>query len=197
MIRTQMPARLISDNQNRELPQMHFNFRTSTFSKPGVAIMAFLAGLAFNSSAVAQDSSAPDASKNWKVVCVAGGRGEQLVCTMEQQIIVRETGQRLARLTIKKTNAGEGFASILLQVPLGLSIVDNLVLQVDQAAPLTIPIQTCDAAGCYGGHIIDNKLLSGLRAGNQLVLSFFDLQKQKMSATFTLAGFTSAYSKIE
>ena len=70
-------------------------------------------------------------------------------------------------------------------------------MRVDQAAPVTIPIQTCDANGCYGGHIVDQALLSALRAGSQLVLSFFDLQKQKIDVNFTLAGFTAAYSRID
>ena len=165
---------------------------------PGAVLAVLLAGFAMSFPAVAQDAGASDNTRNWNVVCRSAGREETLACTMEQQIIVRETGQRLARLTIKTTNATEaGFASLLLQVPLGLSIVDGLTMRVDQAAPVTIPIQTCDANGCYGGHIVDQALLSALRAGSQLVLSFFDLQKQKIDVNFTLAGFTAAYSRID
>lgn len=165
-----------------------------------IAALAFsLAALAFNSPAAAQtNDAASNNARNWSIGCIAAGRDDALTCTMEQQIIVRETGQRLGRLTIKTTKGTEeGFASMLLQVPLGLSIVDNLTMQVDQSAPVTIPIQTCDANGCYGGHIIDQALLSALRAGNQLTLSFFDLQKQKIDANFTLAGFTAAYERID
>ena len=164
----------------------------------GAALTVLLAGFALSSPTVAQDAGASDNARNWSVVCRSAGREETLACTLEQQIIVRETGRRLARLTIKTTKATEaGFASMLLQVPLGLSIADGLTMQVDQAAPVTIPIQTCDANGCYGGHIVDQALLSALRAGSQLVLSFFDLQKQKIDANFTLAGFTAAYSRID
>lgn len=176
---------------------MYLNFGNSAISKLIAAQVTLFAVFALNSHVAAQDTAAADTSKNWNIVCVAGGRGEQLACTMEQQIIVRETGRRLARLTIKTTDAAEGFGSLLLQVPLGLSIVDNLTMQVDQAEPVSIPIQTCDANGCYGGYVIDDKLLTALRAGNQLILSFFDLQKQKITANFTLAGFTAAYSKIK
>ena len=166
-------------------------------SKPIAGLAMLIAGSAMGSSAGAQDAVVPDNTKNWNVFCVAAGREDPLTCTMEQQIIVRETGQRLARLSIKTTNTAEGNGSLLLQVPLGLSIADNLVLQVDQTAPITIPLQTCDASGCFGGYVMDDALLAALRAGNQLVLSFFDLQKQKTTARFTLAGFTDAYSKID
>lgn len=176
---------------------MHFNFACGSMLKPVAALSALAVALSLNTASIAQETSASDASKNWNIVCVAAGRKDVLSCTMEQQIIVRETGRRLARLTIKTTNAAEGFGSLLVQVPLGLSIVDNLSLQVDQAEVITIPIQTCDASGCYGGYAVDEQLLAALRAGNQLVLSFFDLQKQKISANFTLAGFTAAYAKIK
>ncbi|WP_136660074.1 invasion associated locus B family protein [Nitratireductor sp. XY-223] len=177
---------------------MLLRFGNGKSAGPTAALAVLIAGLAFNSSASAQNAGAPDNARNWSVVCVSAGREDALACTMEQQIIVRETGQRLARLTIKTTKAAEdGFASLLLQVPLGLSIVDGLSMQVDQAAPVAIPIQTCDANGCYGGHIVDQALLTALRAGSQLVLSFFDLQKQKIDANFTLAGFTAAYARID
>lgn len=175
---------------------MHINFAFGSTSKLIAILSALTAGFALNSASIAQDANSPDTSKNWNIVCVAAGRTDAPSCTMEQQIIVRETGRRLARLTIKTTNAAEGFGSILVQVPLGLSIVDNLSLQVDQAEVITIPIQTCDANGCYGGHAVDEQLLAALRAGNRLVLSFFDMQKQKITANFTLAGFTAAYAKI-
>ena len=163
-----------------------------------VALTALLAGLVSSYPAIAQDASTPNNVRNWKVVCVSAGREETVACTMEQQIIVRETGKRLARLTIKTTNTTEaGFASMLLHVPLGLSIADGLTMQVDQIAPVTIPIQTCDANGCYGGRIVDQALLAALRAGSQLVLSFFNMQKQKIDANFTLAGFAAAYSRID
>lgn len=176
---------------------MHTNLTCRSTTKLMIILSALTAAFALNSASSAQDASPPDTSKNWNIVCVAAGRTDDLSCTMEQQIIVRETGLRLARLTVKTTNAEEGFGSLLVQVPLGLSIVDNLSLQVDQAEVTTIPIQTCDANGCYGGYAVDEQLLAALRAGNQLVLSFFDLQKQKISANFTLSGFTAAYSKIK
>ena len=177
---------------------MRFGTGNGNLTGLGAALAVLLAGFALSFPTVAQEAGASDNARNWSVVCRSAGREETLACTMEQQIIVRETGRRLARLTIKTTKATEaGFASMLLQVPLGLSIADGLTMQVDQAAPVTIPIQTCDANGCYGGHIVDQALLSALRAGSQLVLSFFDLQKQKIDVNFTLAGFTAAYSRID
>lgn len=176
---------------------MHIIYAGGSMSKLLATLSVLIAAFSLNTVSNAQDTGSPDTSKNWNIVCVAAGRTDDLSCTMEQQIIARETGLRLARLTIKTTNAEEGFGSLLVQVPLGLSIVDNLSLQVDQAEVITIPIQTCDANGCYGGYAVDEQLLAALRAGNQLVLSFFDLQKQKISANFTLAGFTAAYAKIK
>lgn len=176
---------------------MHLNINRRVLSMWAVKMMVLAVGFTMNAHAIAQDNAAVDVNQNWNTSCVADGRNAPMTCTMEQQIIVRETGQRLARLSISKTPGGTGFGSMLLQVPLGISIVDSLTMQIDDVAPVTVPIQTCDAAGCYAGQLIDDKQISALRAGSKLVLSFFDLQKQKIAAGFTLAGFTTAYSKID
>lgn len=176
---------------------MYLNINKRTLSKWAARAIIVAAGFTTIANALAQDNTAVNVDQNWNTSCVAVGRDAPLTCTMEQQIIVLETGQRLARLSISKTQGNEGFGSLLLQVPLGLSIVDGLTMQIDDVAPMAIPIQTCDAAGCYAGYLIEDKLISAMRNGSKLVLSFFDLQKQKIAPEFTLAGFTSAYAKVE
>ncbi len=147
--------------------------------------------------ATAQNAAQPNTAANWRSECSTSGRNDPLSCRVEQVIIVQETRQQLARVSIQTTAGDEGLGSVLLHVPLGLSIVEGLNLRVDQTKAISIPIQTCDAAGCYGGYALDDTLLASMQSGGTMALTFLNLQKKPITANFTLSGFSAAYAKIK
>jgi hypothetical protein len=70
-------------------------------------------------------------------------------------------------------------------------------LQVDDAKATSLPIQTCEATGCYASAPIAPDLLAGLKSGKQLKVSFQNLAKETITIPMPLTDFAAAYDKIK
>lgn len=179
-----------------------------TFAKTILlAAIAFAAasslGLAGTKPAAAAENATPAKpaaevpAQNWSVSCVSRSRLSEANCSVEQRVLIRETGQLLGRLLIKTGANDPGPGNLLLQVPLGISIRAGLKLKVDDADIETLDIQTCDTAGCYAGGPVSGKLLDAARAGKQLKAEFSDTQQRVVTVNFVLDGFSAAFDDIK
>ena len=144
-----------------------------------------------NSKPVQQPAS------NWATNCSSTARNEPVACSIEQRIILRETGRQLARISIQIGSGEPRQAALLIHVPLGLSLRTGIKMQVDDGDATKLDIQTCDAAGCYAGSPVSSQLVSRLKQGNVLKIYFQNLQQKEISVSFSLVGFTMAYSRVE
>jgi invasion protein IalB len=70
-------------------------------------------------------------------------------------------------------------------------------LAVDGGAGETLPIQTCEASGCYIGSALSPTLLAAMKKGKQLVVTFQNTQKNAIAMPISLNGFTAAFASIE
>ena len=129
----------------------------------------------------------------WAVQCNNPGAG--LVCKATQNIFITKTRQRLLSVAVSKPTGDKNLA-MLIQLPHGLFLPGGLSLKVDDQAAKQLVVQTCDRAGCYAGHPIDTAMLSKLKAGSRLTISFQNLQKKTMSVPVPLSGFGDAVQKI-
>jgi invasion protein IalB len=120
-----------------------------------------------------------------------------LSCTLEQRVVLRETGQQLARVAVQTAGPEPRTPALLIHLPLGLSIAAGVSLSVDGSAPRQLPIQTCDAGGCYAGSTFDAELLAALQRGSNLKLDFQNLQRQPISVDFRLDGFSAGFDGIK
>lgn len=133
----------------------------------------------------------------WVTQCVAAGRNMPLNCSMEQRVTLAETGQQITKLTIGFGLEEPHEASLLIQLPLGLSIRAGLSLRVDETELAALDIQTCDASGCFAGSVLDGDLLSGMRAGSQLNLVFQNLKTEEINIGVPLDGFSAAFDSVK
>lgn len=169
----------------------------------GFARSLLVAGLALQIAGPAQaeeKAAAPGAAKpveSWLVSCVSTARIAPAECSMEQRVVLRETGQLLGRILIKVSGSDTGPGAILVQIPLGVSIRGGVKMKVDGEERATLEIQTCDAGGCYAGGQLGEELLAGMRTGKSLAAEFLNMQRQPISASFVLNGFASAYQAIQ
>ena len=115
--------------------------------------------IAQQTPAATSKSPAQPQSK-WATQCSSVSRDKPLGCSIEQRIVLRETGQQLARISIQVNADKPSQPALLVHVPLGLSIRAGIKMQVDDAEPLKLDIQTCDAAGCYAGNPVAPELLA-------------------------------------
>ena len=168
-----------------------------SFAKTIVIAAVFLATATTASLCVTKPAAAQSKAQNWSVSCVSRSRIAAAECSLEQRVLIRETGQTLGRLLIKigATDAGPG--ALLLQIPLGVSIRAGVKIKVDDTEIETLDIQTCDAGGCYAGGPMSEKLLRAAKSGKLLNAEFSDAQQRAISVNFVLDGFSAAYDDID
>ena len=85
----------------------------------------------------------------------------------------------------------------LVQLPLGLNLQTGAKFQVDDGKAVDLPIQTCENRGCYASAPVTPELLTALKSGKQLKVSFQDLAKETITISMPLTDFAAAYDKIK
>jgi invasion protein IalB len=68
-----------------------------------------------------------------------------------------------------------------------------LAVQIDQAAPITIPDPVCQELGCRGKLDIDTTFIDGLKHARTISLEAMTRDHQAISLAFPLAGFAEAF----
>lgn len=156
--------------------------------------------VALTGAAVAQDApAAPEAAAPkpapWSARCVSAGKTAEPECVMEQRVVMSNTGNLLAGITIRKPK--DSPPVMMIQTPYGLFLPPGLKLSVDGKDLLTIPVQTCDNTGCYAGAQIEDTVLAAMKAGNALTLTFQDQAQRPIDVPVALVGFTAAFDQIQ
>ena len=132
----------------------------------------------------------------WRTQCAGSARtSAALECSMEQRLVLEGGGQLLARMLICMP-ADTKRPVYMIQVPLGIALPVGLRISVDGAPGQNLGFQTCDQAGCYVGEPFPDDLLSAMKAGNVVSISFEDNQKRPIKLDFSLKGFTKALTDI-
>ncbi len=130
----------------------------------------------------------------WAVTCENAGSGLQ--CRALQTIAMRQTGQRLISVSVRR-NQNDDSAAMLLHLPHGLFLPAGLEVKVDNGKARELPVQTCDAHGCYAGMGASKTEIGAMQKGTTLAVSFQNLEKKTTTVTVPLAGFTPAYKKLQ
>jgi invasion protein IalB len=132
----------------------------------------------------------------WAARCGSASRDAPLECAIEQSAVLPRTGQLVILVNIR-VPADTHTPSALIQLPLGLNLPGGAKLQVDDGATTDMQIQTCEARGCYAGTTIAPDLLTAMKSGKQLKISFQNLNKETLTVPLPLADFAAAYDKIK
>jgi invasion protein IalB len=132
----------------------------------------------------------------WIARCGSASRDAPLECAIEQNAVLPRTGQLVIAVNIR-VPADTRTPSALIQLPLGLNIPNGAKLQVDEGKTTDLPIQTCEARGCYAGTTVAPDLLAAMKSGKQLKVSFQNLNKETLTVPLPLADFAAAYEKIK
>jgi invasion protein IalB len=141
-------------------------------------------------------SANTSAQPGWAARCTSASRDAPLECAMEQTAVLSKTGQLIVLINIR-VPADTHAPVALVQLPLGLSLPDGAKLQVDDGKAINLPIQTCEARGCYASSPIAPEQLAALRTGKQLKVSFQNLGKETITIPMPLVDFAAAYDKIK
>jgi len=132
----------------------------------------------------------------WIVRCTSVSRDAPLECAMEQNAVLTKTGQTVVLINIRIAPDTRTPVA-LLQLPLGLNLPVGAKLQVDEGKTFDLQIQTCENRGCYASTPIAADLLTALRSGKQLKVSFQNMAKETIAIPMPLGDFAAAYDKIK
>jgi invasion protein IalB len=115
---------------------------------------------------------------------------------MEESAVLSKTGQLVVLVNIRVASDTH-MPTAMVQLPLGINLPAGAKLQVDDGKPADLQIQTCENRGCYAATPIAPDMLTALRTGKQLKISFQNLGKETISIPMPLADFAAAYDKIK
>lgn len=115
---------------------------------------------------------------------------------MEQRVVMSNSGQLLAAVTVRMP-ADSQTPVLMIRTPFGLHLPAGLKLAVDDQPVVTLPLQTCDASGCYAGDVITPELLAALKQGTTLSVTFQDTAQRDIAVPVSLNGFSAAYDRIQ
>jgi invasion protein IalB len=142
------------------------------------------------------DANAAPPPPGWIARCSSASRGAPLECAIEATAVLQKTGQLIVLVNIRVPSDTHAPVA-LVQLPLGLSLPGGAKMQVDDGRATDLEIQTCEARGCYAGTQVTPDLLTALRSGKQLKISFQNLGKETIAIPLPLADFAAAYDKIK
>lgn len=140
-------------------------------------------------------AAAPPANA-WATNCWAPKRAGPLDCSVVQRVVLQRTGQLLAMISIRLPSDSHNPA-MLVQTPLGLYLPAGVSLKIDDNTNMSLALQTCDNGGCYAGTAISSAMLSQMRKGHSMTVTFQNISKQNVDIPVALAGFAGAYDKVK
>jgi invasion protein IalB len=147
-----------------------------------------------------QASQAPKLSLQpgvgWSSKCASETRQTPVECSVEQTVVVTNSGQLLASVVIR-IPADTRQPVMMVQVPVGLYLPAGLNLQVDDEKPQPLALQTCDLKGCYAGAPVSPEMIKAMKDGKLFKITLQNMAKENISVPLTLANFAEAYQKIQ
>jgi invasion protein IalB len=143
----------------------------------------------------AEAAPAPPAP-GWVARCSSASREAPLECAIEETAVLSKTGQLIILVNIR-VPSDTHTPIALVQLPLGLNLPAGAKFQVDDGKLVDLQVQTCENRGCYASIPIAPDVLTALKSGKQLKVSFQNLGKETISIPMPLADFAAAYDKIK
>jgi invasion protein IalB len=141
-------------------------------------------------------AEAGPAAPGWIARCTSLSRDAPLECAIEQTAVLTKTGQLIVLINIRVASDTR-MPIAVIQLPLGLNLPAGARLQVDDGKTADLQIQTCEQRGCYANTPIAADMLTAMKSGKQLKVSFQNLAKEVISIPMPLADFAAAYEKIK
>lgn len=140
------------------------------------------------------EAPAPGPQSNWVVNCSGTGASNAMRCEMFQQVVIKETNQRLMRLSIlPQPNTDADLISFA--VPHGLMLQRPLRVQVDDNPVIEFPYTHSDNRSVYANAVMKNEWLNSFKRGNELKISFDTIEGKTVTVRLSLQGFTAAADK--
>lgn len=144
-------------------------------------------------------STAQLVSGGWTLGCRSERRSKQLLCEASQTIAVAKTRETLLSVFVTPVQNEEETQSFVLrfQLPHGLNLPAGVHFQIDEQAAQSPVIQTSNQAGLFARSELTEALLTALKKGATMTVSFSALNGNTLSVPVTLSGFSAVFAKLQ
>lgn len=129
--------------------------------------------------------------KDWTGTCQTSQSGESF-CGVAQ-IVKGDDGKPMARLLMRKVQ--EDTLALYIKVPLGVNIIANVRVSLDNEPLAVVPYNFCDPEGCNAVMPVEPKLEEAIKAGSSLTIGFFRVNEE-FSFNASLSGVTAAINSL-
>ena len=134
-------------------------------------------------------------ASSWNINCSSSDINGSPECTMQQEIIMKNSQLPVLQLTLAQLNKEEPPHALLI-VPLGIYLPGGVAIQIDDNPEKTFPVERCDPDGCHLFMSLTDSTLNQLFLGKLLTVSFFDSDRVKIKIPVNLQGFSDTYKTL-
>jgi invasion protein IalB len=133
--------------------------------------------------------------KDWTARCEKAPGTSLDRCFIFQNLLLKETGQRLVHMAVGYL-AANGQAAAVITMPLGISLPPGATISVDSGVPQPIVIERCDTNGCVGAIALSDEMVAQLKRGREARIGFHDGSRRPIAVPVSLLGFTAAFNTL-
>ena len=128
----------------------------------------------------------------WQFACVE--EKSQKLCDLRELVIDPNSNEVVSYLSI--TINPEELTQMQIAFPHAVNLKSPVQLQIDEKDPLELGYAYCNQSACFIAEIIAENFLNMFKAGNQLTLKVLLLDNREATITYSLAGFTAGYDRL-
>ena len=128
----------------------------------------------------------------WKKRCEAVSQpdGTQIgYCEMFNRLVVQATGAVFMDFAIGYP-PGQDVAKGRMLLPLGILLSEGVRMQIDDQGATVLPVRYCDKQGCHVFLNLADDVISMLKKGNNVTLSYVLSSNKRLTFPVSLTGFS-------
>ena len=128
----------------------------------------------------------------WQFTCVQ--EQSQKLCDLREFVLDSNTNEVVSYLSI--TINPDALTQMQIAFPHAVNLKRSVQLQIDDKDPLDLGYAYCNQSACFIAEIIAENFINMFKAGNQLSLKVLLLDNREATITYSLAGFTAGYDRL-
>ena len=128
----------------------------------------------------------------WQFACVQ--EQSQKLCDLRELVFDSNTNEVVSYLSI--TINPDTLTQMQIAFPHAVNLKSPVQLQIDDKDPLELGYAYCNQSACFIAEIIAENFVNMFKAGNQLTLKVLLLDNREATITYSLAGFTAGYDRL-
>ena len=151
--------------------------------------------LTFSGSSASDEGIETAQYGSWTVQCELPPEGALRSCFMFQQLVERNAGKPVLQLSIGLVPSSNS-PSLLISLPLGISLVPGILLQIDDGPITKFPVERCEPQGCRAAAKIRPETIEQMKRGDFLKVTFHDGHREPITVQVALGEFERGYNEL-